>query len=184
MENKQLKQIIDECVSGNSKAQELLYHYFSPLLFGVCLRYADHKTEAEDILQDAFIRIFEKLHLFHFSGSFEGWLRRIVINVALDKIRKQKHKEQHYDMEQVENTAPDNNTAIPMDILLQMIQELPEKYRIVFNLYVLDNYKHAEIADLLQISEGTSKSNLARARQLLQQKVNNFINKNASVVDF
>ncbi len=176
MDDIQLKKLIKDCVSGNSKAQELLYLQFSPKLYGVCLRYSKNVADAEDILQDSFIQIFEKIKTYQFKGAFEGWLRRIVINVALQRIKKQVHYEEVTSIEIVTNTDFDmNSVSIPIETLLQMIQRLPTKYQMVFNLYVLDDYKHQEIAELLGITVGTSKSNLARARQILQQKVNDFM---------
>ncbi len=176
MDNNKLKQLIEDCALGNAKAQELLYIKFSPQLYGICLRYAKNRADAEDILQDSFIRIFEKIGDYKFTGAFEGWLRRIVINMALQKIKEQKNKEQYIDMEVISGDLMDlNEISIPMDTLLLMIQDLPDKYRLVFNLYVLDNYKHTEIAELLEISEGTSKSNLSRARRILQQRVKVFM---------
>ncbi len=179
MNNKSLQQLIEDCALGDTKAQELLYREFSPQLYGICLRYAKNSADAEDILQDAFICIFEKIGDFKFRGAFEGWLRRIAINTALQKIKKQKIKEQFTDAEIIgEDLADFSDVAIPLDALLQMIQSLPNRYRLVFNLYVLDDYKHMEIAEMLHISVGTSKSNLARARQILQQKVNEFMEEN------
>ncbi len=176
MNDTQLKQLINACASGDTKAQAFLYKQFSPKLYGISLRYASNRTDAEDILQDSFIRIFEKIKTYQFKGSFEGWLRRIVINIALQKIKKQQFNEEINERVLTIETPNDfNDTHVPIEILLQMIQELPNRYRMVFNLYVLDGYKHYEIAELLNITEGTSKSNLARARRILQEKLNNFM---------
>ncbi len=176
LDNNKLKQLIEDCVLGNAKAQEMLYIKFSPQLYGICLRYAKNSADAEDILQDSFIRIFEKIGDYKFAGAFEGWLRRIVINTALQKIKENKTRELYTNTEGISDDLMDfNEISIPMNTLLQMIQNLPDRYRLVFNLYVLDNYKHSEIAEMLKISEGTSKSNLARARQILQQKVKHFM---------
>ena len=131
--------------------------------------------EAEDNLQDAFITIFQRIGQYQGKGSFEGWMKRIAINTVLQKYRQKRL----YDLpaddlieEKLDEDLDDGSVALPLPFLLSIIQELPERYRLVFNLYVLDGHTHKEIAELLGISDGTSKSNLARARQLLQQKIN------------
>jgi RNA polymerase sigma-70 factor (ECF subfamily) len=133
--------------------------------------------EAEDNLQDAFITIFQRIGQYQGKGSFEGWMKRIAINTVLQKYRQKRL----YDLpaddlieEKLDEDLDDGSVALPLPFLLSIIQELPERYRLVFNLYVLDGHTHKEIAELLGISDGTSKSNLARARQLLQQKINAF----------
>lgn len=131
--------------------------------------------EAEDNLQDAFITIFQRIGQFKGKGSFEGWMKRIAINTVLQKYRQKRLYDLPADdlMEQKLADNQDNPSAsIPLPVLLSLIQELPERYRLVFNLYVLDGHTHKEIGGLLGISDGTSKSNLARARQLLQHKIN------------
>ena len=171
-----LKQLIQKCQSEDTKAQGELYSLFSGKLFSVCLKYSRNYTEAEDNLQDAFIIIFKKIHQYKHKGSFEGWLKRIVINTVLQRYRKEKV----FDMVN-ENTveAEDvdvEDTPVSLDILLQCIQKLPDRYRLVFNLYVLDGYAHKDIADMLDISEGTSKSNLSRARQILKKDIEHYMN--------
>lgn len=133
--------------------------------------------EAEDNLQDAFITIFQRIGQYQGKGSFEGWMKRIAINTVLQKYRQKRL----YDLpaddlieEKLDEDLDDGSATLPLPFLLSIIQELPERYRLVFNLYVLDGHTHKEIAELLGISDGTSKSNLARARQLLQQKINAF----------
>ena len=141
----------------------------------MCLKYAPNQMEAEDNLQDAFITIFQRIGQFKGKGSFEGWMKRIAINTVLQKYRQKRLYDLPADdlMEQKLADNQDNPSAsIPLPVLLSLIQELPERYRLVFNLYVLDGHTHKEIGDLLDISDGTSKSNLARARQLLQHKIN------------
>jgi RNA polymerase sigma-70 factor (ECF subfamily) len=140
-------------------------------MFGLCLKYSRNKQEAEDNLQDAFITIFDKIDQFRFQGSFEGWMKRIVINTTLQTYRQKNVLNLVEDNlpEEVEVEVDDN--TISLDYLLKIIQELPERYRMVFNLYVLDGYSHKEIADLLGIVEGTSKSNLSRARLILKEKI-------------
>jgi RNA polymerase sigma-70 factor (ECF subfamily) len=142
-------------------------------MFGVCLRYAKDATEAEDNLQEGFIKVFANLKSFRQDGSFEGWVRRIMINVSLEKLRKQHLL---YPVEDVAvydtvNFSDDVIARIAAEDLLKLIQQLPPRYRLVFNLYVIDGMSHQEIAKQMSITEGTSKSNLARAREILKKKV-------------
>ncbi|MEN8124707.1 MAG: RNA polymerase sigma factor [Bacteroidota bacterium] len=166
-----LKQLIHKCKRRDIKAQSEIYHLFAGKMFALCLKYSKNKQEAEDNLQDAFITIFDKINQFKFKGSFEGWMKRIVINTALQTYRQKNV------LNLIENNLPDevelevNEEDISLDFLLNIIQELPERYRMVFNLYVLDGYSHKEISNLLGIAEGTSKSNLSRARLILKEKV-------------
>lgn len=168
-----LKIIIKECASGNVRAQEKLYRMFAPKMFGVCLRYAKDRTEAEDNLQDGFIKVFENIHKFRHEGSFEGWIRRIMVNVSLGKYRKQYLLYPVEDIGKIEPApVPDEIIAkLGADELLGLIQQLPPRYRMVFNLYVLDGLNHQQISEAMNISVGTSKSNLARARDILKRKV-------------
>lgn len=167
------KPIISECIAGNQKAMAKLYHQFAPKMFGVCLRYAKDATEAEDNMQDGFVKVFASLKTFRNDGSFEGWIRRIMINVSLEKIRKQ---HMLYSVEDVSiydsvNFSDDVIAKISADDLMKIIQELPPRYRLVFNLYVIEGFSHQEIAQEMSITQGTSKSNLARAREILKKKV-------------
>ena len=166
-----LNQLIENCKSNNTKAQGELYKLFSSKLFALCLKYSRNYAEAEDNLQDAFLIIFKKIGQFKNKGSFEGWLKRITINTVMQRYRKEKVFEivNEEAIEAVEVETEEDELSI--DYLLQIIQDLPDRYRLVFNLYVLDDYSHKEIADLLQIKVGTSKSNLARARQILKQTI-------------
>ena len=144
---------------------------FANKLFAVCLKYSSSYQQAEDNLQDAFLMIFNKIGQYKDKGSFEGWMKRIAINTALQKYRKQSVfelvREEHLKEQEIEI----DEEAVSVDFLLKIIQELPERYRQVFNLYALDGYSHKEIAELLKISTGTSKSNLARARVILRDKI-------------
>ena len=137
------------------------------------LKYSRNQTDAEDVLQDAFITIFEKIHQYKNKGSFEGWLKRIVINTALQKYRDKSPLQlvsTDYEIEKTrEESVEIEKESLDVSELLKLIQQLPDRYRLVFNLYALDNYSHKEIAELLDISVGTSKSNLSRARVLLQK---------------
>lgn len=168
-----LKKIIKECASGNARAQQDLYEMFAPRMFGVCLRYAKDQTEAEDNLQDGFIKVFQNIKRFRHEGSIEGWIRRIMVNVSLEKFRKQNimHPVEDvsiYETSQFSESIIDKLTA---DELMHVIQELPPRYRMVFNLYVIEGMNHQEISEEMSISVGTSKSNLARARDILKRKV-------------
>ena len=172
-----LEELIENCKQGNRKAQEKLYREFSPVLFGVCLKYSRNKTEAEDNLHDSFMTIFDKIAQYKAKGSFEGWAKRITVNTVLQKYRRETHMKlvtENYkgEDEGVDEDSSEPNTAdIGLDTLLRYIQELPNKYRLTFNLYVLDGYSHNEIGALLGTSPGTSKSNLARARAILKEKI-------------
>ena len=166
-----LNQLIENCKLNDTKAQGELYKLFSSKLFSVCLKYSRNYAEAEDNLQDAFLTIFNKIEQYKNKGSFEGWLKRIAINTVLQKYRT----ERVFDIIN-ENAIEDvvievDEDVISVDYLLQIIQELPDRYRLVFNLYVLDGYSHKEIAEMLNITTGTTKSNLARARMILKDKV-------------
>ncbi len=166
-----LKKLIQRCKRRDIKAQSEIYHLFAGKMFGLCLKYSRNKQEAEDNLQDAFITIFDKIDQFKFKGSFEGWMKRIVINTTLQTYRQKNvlNLVEHDLPEEVEVEVDEND--ISLDYLLKIVQELPERYRMVFNLYVLDGYSHKEISDLLGIAEGTSKSNLSRARLILKEKI-------------
>lgn len=166
-----LKQLIQKCKKGDKISQSEVYHLFAGKLFAICLKYSKTQQEAEDNLQEAFITIFRKIDQFKFRGSFEGWMKRIVINTALQTYRQKNVLnlvEENYP-EEVEVEI--DETEVSLDFLLKIIQELPERYRMVFNLYVLDGYSHKEISGLLRIAEGTSKSNLSRARIILKEKI-------------
>ena len=168
-----LELLIQECKKKNTKAQEQLYRLFSSKLFNVCLKYSRNYAEAQDNLQDGFLLIFEKINQFEHKGSFEGWLIRVMINFILQKYRS------HTVFEIVTENFPETieveieEENINMGYLLKIIQELPDRYRMVFNLYVLDGYSHNEIAEMMGISSGTSKSNLARAKMILKDKIEN-----------
>jgi len=144
---------------------------FAGKLFSICLKYSRNKQEAEDNLQDSFITIFEKMGQFKSNGSFEGWLKRITVNVCLQKYRKQSVLNIVTDQYPDEIIVEVDEDEVSLAYLLNLIMELPNRYRMVFNLYVLDNHSHKEIAELLKISVGTSKSNLSRARLILKHKI-------------
>jgi len=166
-----LEQLITNCQRKNAKAQEELYKRYSRILFPICLKYSPNYADAEDTLQDTFLTIFDKISQYKAKGSFEGWLKRVTINTALQRYRKPSMLEivSNEDIKEVIVEVDDDEVSL--DFLLGIIQQLPDRYRMVFNLYVLDGYSHKEIAGLLSISDGTSKSNLARARQILKEKI-------------
>lgn len=168
-----LKNIVKECASGNVRAQETLYRMLAPKMFGVCLRYARDNTEAEDSLQEGFIRVFMNIKKFRHEGSLEGWVRRIMVNVSLEKFRKQHimHPVEDVAIYEQQNFSDGILDKITAEELIGLIQELPPRYRMVFNLYVLEGMNHKEISETMEISEGTSKSNLARARDILKRRV-------------
>lgn len=173
-----LKIIIEGCVRNERKAQEQLFKLFYGKMLSVCLRYTVDHDSAQEILQDGFIKVFEKLDSFDFKGSFEGWVRRIIANTAIDAIRKSRKMpylsengsefitETENPMEEAEIQ---NFRELKAEVAMHAIQKLSPAYRTVFNLYVLEEYTHKEIAEMLGISEGTSKSNLAKAKQNLQR---------------
>ena len=160
-----LEKLISECQKNQPKAQEQLYR-----LFEICLKYSASYADAQDNFQEGFLIIFRKINQYSGKGSFEGWAKKILINNAL-----QKYKGVRF-MEVLNDTIPDvdveiDEEEISLDYLLQIIQELPDQYRIVFSLYVLDDYSHQEISEMLSISTGTTKSNLHRARIILKEKI-------------
>ncbi len=169
-----VQQLIKDCIAGERSQQEHLYKYFAPRMFGICLRYAKDYPQAEDILQEGFIKVFNNLNRFRAEGSFEGWMKRIFINTAIEYYRKSSQRIVIYESDSLPELALDSQiiSKLAMDELLQLIQQLPFGYRTVFNLFVIEGYSHKEIAAMLNISEGTSKSQLARARNNLQQSIN------------
>ncbi len=152
-----LSEIIQQCKKGNRKAQAWIYHRFAPVMFGISLYYSKDRTEAEDILHDGFIKVFKNIHQFEGKGSFEGWIKRIIINTALERLRKQNILNPVEDFSEFTD-IPDEELPeddIPLEELIEMIQSLTPQYRAVFNLYVLEGMSHKEISKLLGISEGT-----------------------------
>ncbi|TLX75176.1 sigma-70 family RNA polymerase sigma factor [Labilibacter sediminis] len=172
---KDLNEIILQCQKNNPKAQKILYQNFSPWLFGVCIQYCKDRTEAEDNLQEGFIKIFNNIHKFRFEGVFEGWIRRIMVNTIIESFRK---KNPVYFVDSIEDyitetyeDLEENTSVYSTKELLGLIESLPPKYKLVFNLYALEGLSHQEISDVLGISVGTSKSNLSRARKILKDKL-------------
>jgi RNA polymerase sigma factor (sigma-70 family) len=169
----QTEEIVKGCIAGRPEAQEALYKKYSGKLFGTSLRYTKDYSSAEDVMQEGFIKILNNISSFKGTGSLEGWMRRIIINTALEKYRKQFQLYSISDINENEESLKYNHilSEIAAKDLIKLIQDLPAAYKLVFNLYAIDGYSHKEIADMLSISEGTSKSNLSRARKLLQAKL-------------
>lgn len=173
------KELVIECLSNNAKAHEEFYKRYATKMYGVCLRFAKNKMEADDILQDGFIKAFANLKSFRNEGSLEGWVRRTVVNTAINHVKKFAKYKKDLDIdtaEPIQNMAGSVVNKISVDELLKLIKDLPLGYKMVFNLNVLEGYTHREIGALLDISENTSKSQLSRARHTLQRKVNEIYN--------
>lgn len=166
-----IEELIHNCKKGKRQAQAELYRKYSGILFGMCLKYSRNKTEAEDNLHDSFMTIFNKIEQYNFNGSFEGWIKRITVNTVLQKYRKEQHLNVVSENVGEEIDVDVEQADISLSTLLGYIQELPNKYRLTFNLYVLDGYSHKEISEMLGTSTGTSKSNLARAKIILREKI-------------
>ena len=166
--------LVEGCKRGDRRSQKAVYDQLSGKMFAVCLRYMDDKEAAEDILQDGFVTLFTKLDSYSGEGSFEGWARKIFVNTALMSLRKNDVLRQTEDVDAAWNITADTPTEIE-DIgykeLMKMIASMPPGFRTVFNMYVLEGYSHKEIAESLGISEATSRSQLQRARTLLQNKI-------------
>ena len=171
-----LNKIIYGCREGDPRAQKELYEMFKTKMFGICLRYANDYDDAQDILQDSFLKVYEKVGQFKFKGSFEGWIRKIIVNTALERFRtKYQMVNINDNIKEVDRKASNDILAdISVKELIKFVQELSPRYRMVFNLYAVEGYTHKEISNMLGISEGTSKSNLSRARAILQEKINKF----------
>ena len=165
-------QLIEKCKKSDRKSQQILYNMYKDKLFALCLKYCKNRAEAEDNLQDSFIKIFQNIKAYNGKGSFEGWMKRITINRAIDRYKKEPFIEPITDQHLKEDTSIDIDTVpISLQEMLALIQELPSRYRLVFNLYELDNHTHVEISEILGISVGTSKSNLHRAKIILKEKI-------------
>lgn len=164
--------LVKECVSGNAIAQKKFYDLFARKMMGVCLRYSKDYEEAQDILQDGFVKIFNKLPAFESKGSLEGWVRRIMVNTALDAYRKAKKHQNNVDVDSVSYLLDSNDftiESINADDLLKIIHSIPEGYRVVFNLFAIEGYSHKEIAERLGVTESTSKSQFSRAKKMLRK---------------
>lgn len=172
--------LINACIKNERKAQKKLYDMYAPVLLGLCCRYTQDRSEAEDVLQEAFIKIYKNLDQFADKGSFEGWLKRIVVNTAITHYRKnQKHAFQE-DISEIQESRISGDSFIESeftrDELMTVINSLPRGYKMVFNLYAIEGYKHKEIAEMINIDINTSKSQYSRARKLIQEKLEKLVN--------
>jgi len=165
------EQLVKACVAGKRKAQKELYELYCDQMMAVCLRYARSYMEAEDVMQEGFLRVFKKLDTYKGNGSLEGWIRRVIINVAIKNYHRNSRLYVMASMEDIHEEPSQDVVSEYFDHsdLMDMVQSLPDGYRMVFNLYAIEGYSHKEIAAMLDISEGTSKSQLARARKTLQR---------------
>jgi RNA polymerase sigma-70 factor (ECF subfamily) len=166
--------LIKECSRGNAKAQRALFDKFAPKMLAVCMRYLKNIDEAEDALQDGFVKVFQKIPEFKMEGSLEGWIRRIMVNNSLDAIRRNKKQLLEDDVDSVQHKVSFTDFQFDdMDLqyLMKIIQSLPDGYRVVFNMFAIEGYSHKEIAETLGVSENTSKSQYSRARALLREKL-------------
>jgi RNA polymerase sigma factor (sigma-70 family) len=169
-----IDELIARCKAGERKAQEMLYKQFASKMLGVCMRYATDKMEAEDMLQNGFVKMFKKLDDYRGEGSFEGWLRRIMVHSAIEYYRKHHKLVQVMDVTETGNEPSVNPAALSnmgAKDLLAIIQQLSPGYKMVFNLYAIEGYSHKEIAEIVGITEGASKSQLSRARAILKDMV-------------
>lgn len=174
---------IEGCKKRDRNSFELLYKKYAPVLLGVCYRYCNNKTEAEDVLQEGFIKVFKKIESFEGKGSFEGWLRRIMVNTAINNYKSGLKHYFHEDIDDKVIAIEDDEMKIEVEgplnkeVLLKLINELPTGYQLVFNMFAIDGLTHNEIADELNISINTSKSQLFKARKLLRKRISEFQNK-------
>jgi RNA polymerase sigma factor (sigma-70 family) len=170
--------LIEGCIGGDRKMHELLYERFSPKMYAVCLRYASSPDDAQDLLQEGFIKIFRNLDKFRKEGSFEGWIRRVFVNTSIEHYRKKVNLNSIGEKEEKFIEDPSWNILDQMaeKDIIELVQELSPGYRSVFNMYVIEGFSHKEIGDIMGISEGTSKSQLARAKSILQKRVADFLN--------
>jgi RNA polymerase sigma-70 factor (ECF subfamily) len=167
------QKMVKACLGGNTQAQQALYQKYAPVMYAICLRYCGTADNAKDMLQESFIKLFESLKNFRFQGSFEGWAKRIAVTTCLDFIKKLKQEpftdelDNHAEIQSEDAVYP----TLAMKDLLSLLQTLPVGYRTVFNLYAIEGYNHAQIAEMMGISENTSKTQLFKARKMLQFKL-------------
>ena len=168
-----LEILLKGCKKGKPKSQEALYRRFASAMYGICLQYASSEEDAQDIMQDGFVKVFRKLDQVNNPAAFPGWIRRVMINTALEKYRSQVILQRMDDVQEEADEALDDGIFdnLTCQELVKLIQTLSPRYRMVFNLYAIEGYSHQEISEELGISVGTSKSNLSRARAILQEKI-------------
>jgi len=170
-----LEIIIEGCIKGKPRSQEALYKRFAAAMYGLCLQYASSEADAQDIMQEGFVKVFGKLDQVKNPAAFPGWIRRVMINTALEKYRSQVILQRIDEVQEEADNATDERIFdnLTCQELVALIQTLTPRYRMVFNLYAIEGYNHQEISEELGISIGTSKSNLSRARVILQEKIKN-----------
>jgi RNA polymerase sigma factor (sigma-70 family) len=169
------QKLVEQCKKNNLRAQKEFYELFASKMFGICIRYARNQADAEDILQDCFIKIFSKIHEFRFEGSLEGWIRRTVVNTSINFYHKKSREWENAGMEvlvKAESMLDDVIDDLSIQEMIEVLQSLPDIYRSVFNLSIIEGYMHQEISEMLGIPENTSKSYLLRARKMMQMKIN------------
>lgn len=169
------KDLVRACLNKDPKAQSELYRRYSPVMYAICMRYSGNPENARDMLQDAFIRVFDSLKNFRFEGSFEGWMKRVAVTTCLDFNKRLKNEPYADELENHEHIGAEEHihSRLSVQDLIGLLQKLPAGYRTVFNLYAIEGYGHAEIAGMLAISENTSKTQLFKARRMLQQMITN-----------
>lgn len=166
--------LIKECLKNNRNAQKQLYDKYASKLMGVCVRYTNAKEDAEDVLIEGFTTIFQKLSMYKGDGSFEGWMKRIMINTAISHFRLNSKYRFHQDIEEVHQEIEHQETVIEKmetQRIMKLVNSMPEGYRMIFNLYAVEGFTHREIAEQLGLSEGTSKSQFSKARKWLQSRL-------------
>lgn len=176
------QKLIESCISGKRRAHGMLYNKYAATMLGICMRFCRNREDAQDVLQEGFIKVFTRLPQFRKEGSLEGWIRRIMVNTAINYYHSQLRHTTSMSLEEIsdnevisgqeeEGTFLPKEQTIPVQSLMEIIQQLPDGYRMVFNLYVMEGYSHKEIAEILQISENTSKSQLFKARKYLIRQI-------------
>lgn len=169
------RKLIEACKNNDTSAQKLLYETFVRKMMSVCLRYADNREMAEDFLQDGFIKVFSSIRSYSYEGSFEGWMRRVFVNTALESLRKNDLLRNGVDLDSLDPQQEADYSAvdkISADELMELIAQLPPGFRTVFNMFAVEGYSHKEIAHALNITESTSRSQYTRAKKLLQKWIN------------
>jgi RNA polymerase sigma factor (sigma-70 family) len=166
-------ELIKGCVKNNATCQRMLFEQYAGIMMTICLRYSCDHTEAEDMLQEGFIRVFRYINQYKFEGSFEGWIKRVIVNAALRILQKKviHFSEINEELQDLQQADADVLSNLSEREILKLISNLPPGYRVVFNLYVLEGYSHGEIAEMLQINAGTSRSQLAKAKRILQEQI-------------
>ena len=167
------KQLIEGCLNGNRRAQEELYNLYARKMMALCLRYVGDRETARDMLQDGFIKVFTSLHLYSGAGQFEAWMRMIFVNCTIEHLRKKDFLRDTVDLESIKNLTEEETVVskLEADRIMELVRKLPSRARTVFNLFAIEGYSHKEIGEMLRISEGTSRSQYARARQWLQEQI-------------